>query len=387
MLVFVEQATFVRRLGLTLGLIVLVGVLLVFLWRMADILLLTFVGILLAIFLSSLAGLLTKYTKLPRPVSLTLVTVLVFSILAGAGLLIGPRILEQSDDLVAGVTRALRGLVTTLSGSAQGRWLLEQTPLVSPDMSNVLPEDVLEPISEAEDEGNRSDAGTLPRTGDISAWLNFVAGVFGILPSVLGVLANTLFVVIIGIFLAASPKLYQRGFLRLFPEPQRTRAGEVLEVLGNTLQGWLLAQFFSMVGVGVIVGVGLWLLGIPFALTLAFLAFLLEFIPIVGPFLSAIPGILIAFTQGWTEALWVTLFYLVVQQLEGNLIMPLIQQRIVHLPPALALLAVLVMGTFFGFVGLLVATPLLAVVIVLVKMLYLKDTLGQKVEVAGQVKV
>jgi predicted PurR-regulated permease PerM len=128
--------------------------------------------------------------------------------------------------------------------------------------------------------------------------------------------------------------------------------------------------------------VGLSLLGMPFALTLAFLAFLLEFIPIVGPFLSSVPGILIAFTQGWTQVVAVTLFYLVVQQLEGNLITPLIQHRIVHLPPALTLISVLIMGTFFGFVGLLVATPLLAVVMVLVKMLYLNDTLGQKVETA-----
>jgi predicted PurR-regulated permease PerM len=132
--------------------------------------------------------------------------------------------------------------------------------------------------------------------------------------------------------------------------------------------------------VGILVGIGLWWLGMPFVLSLAFIAFVLEFIPTVGSVLSAAPAVLIAFTQSPSMALWVMLFYLVLQALEGNLLMPLIQQTVSRLPPALSLLIILIMGTLFGFLGLLVATPLLAVVIVLVKMLYLEGMLGQEVQ-------
>jgi predicted PurR-regulated permease PerM len=371
-----EQTSFFRRLSMTLGLIILVGLLLVFFWRVADILLLVFVSILLAVFLSGFAQAITRYTRLPRGVSLAFAVLFVLSLLVGATLLIGPRITEQSDDLVEGVERALRGMVTTLSNSPQGQWLLEQTPLLSPENP---PQDTSESESESTP-SDTTDTQLFPSLGDLSSGIDVLAGVFGILPSVLSALANTLFVVILAVFFAASPGLYLNGTLRLFPEQHRKRASEVLLALGQTLRAWLFGQFISMVSVGVVVGVGLWVLGIPFALTLAFLAFLLEFIPIVGSFLSAVPGVLIAFTQGWTQVIAVTVFYLVVQQLEGNLLTPLIHQRVVQLPPALTLIAVLIMGTFFGFVGLLVATPLLAVVMVLVKMLYLGDTLGQSTQ-------
>jgi predicted PurR-regulated permease PerM len=377
-----EQTSFIRRLSMTLGLIILVGLLLVFFWRVADILLLVFVSILLAVFLSGFAGAITRYTRLPRGFSLAFTVLVVLSLLVGATLLIGPRIIEQSDDLVEGIERALRGMVTTLSNSPQGQWLLEQTPLLLPENGST-PTPSEADSSQLED-ASPEDAQLFPSLGDLSSGIDVLAGVFGILPSVLSALANILFVIVLAIFFAASPGLYLNGLLRLFPESQRKRAGEVLLAMGHTLRAWLFGQFISMVSIGVVVGVGLWLLGLPFALTLAFLAFLLEFIPIVGSFLSAVPGILIAFTQGWTQVIAVTVFYLVVQQLEGNLLTPLIHQRVVDLPPALTLVAVLIMGTFFGFVGLLVATPLLAVVMVLVKMLYLKDTLGQKVELANK---
>jgi predicted PurR-regulated permease PerM len=377
-----EQTSFFRRLSMTLGLTILVGLLLVFFWRVADILLLVFVSVLLAVFLSGFAQAITRYTRLPRGFSLAFAVLFILSLLVGATLLIGPRITEQSDDLVEGVGRALRGMVTTLSTSPQGQWLLEQTPLLSPE--NPLQEDTSESESQSIPPSDATDTQLFPSLGDLSSGIDVLAGVFGILPSVLSALANTLFVIILAIFFAASPGLYLNGMLRLFPEQHHQRASEVLLALGQTLRAWLLGQFISMVSVGVVVGIGLWLLGIPFALTLAFLAFLLEFIPIVGSFLSAVPGILIAFTQGWTQVIAVTVFYLVVQQLEGNLLTPLIHQRVVQLPPALTLIAVLIMGTFFGFVGLLVATPLLAVVMVLVKMLYLGDTLGQSTQPLGK---
>jgi predicted PurR-regulated permease PerM len=286
---------------------------------------------------------------------------------------------QQSEGLTDSLTSSIRNLVSSLSSSRPGQWLLEQAPLL--DSSGEASSE-----STAETPSDQSESPSQPTAssrGLLSAFVSVASRLFGFVPAVFGVLTNILFVVIFGIFLAANPKLYQRGLLQLFPQSKRERVQEVLNALGHTLRGWLLAQLVSMVVIGVLVALGLWWLGMPFVLSLAFIAFLLEFIPTVGSFLSAAPAVLIAFTQSPTMALWVLLFYLVVQTVEGNLLMPLIQQRVVHLPPALTLLTILIMGTLFGFLGLLVATPLLAVILVLVKMLYLEDTLGQKIQLAG----
>jgi predicted PurR-regulated permease PerM len=130
-----------------------------------------------------------------------------------------------------------------------------------------------------------------------------------------------------------------------------------------------------MVIVGLITGVGLWLLEIPLALSLGLIAGLLEFVPFVGPILSAIPAILVAFTQDGMAPLYVVLLYLAVQQIEGNALMPLIQRWAVSLPPALGLIGVVVFGLLFGVLGVLFATPLMVVVMVLTQKLYVEAAL------------
>jgi predicted PurR-regulated permease PerM len=374
-----DAPTFLQRLSRTIGLFTVVLVSLLFLWRVADIVLLAFAGLLVSILLSSITQKLSQVTRLPRTLSLVLVVVALLAFLVGAGFLIGPRLVQQSEGLTDSLTSSIRNLVSSLSSSRPGQWLLEQAPLL--DSSGEASSE-----STAETPSDQSESPSQPTAssrGLLSAFVSVASRLFGFVPAVFGVLTNILFVVIFGIFLAANPKLYQRGLLQLFPQSKRERVQEVLNALGHTLRGWLLAQLVSMVVIGVLVALGLWWLGMPFVLSLAFIAFLLEFIPTVGSFLSAAPAVLIAFTQSPTMALWVLLFYLVVQTVEGNLLMPLIQQRVVHLPPALTLLTILIMGTLFGFLGLLVATPLLAVILVLVKMLYLEDTLGQKIQLAG----
>jgi predicted PurR-regulated permease PerM len=374
-----DAPTFLHRLSTTIGLVTVVLVGLLFLWRVADIVLLAFAGLLVSILLSSITQKLSQVTRLPRTLLLVLVVVALLAFLVGAGFLIGPRLVQQSEGLTDSLTSSIRNLVSSLSASRPGQWLLEQAPLLDSSGEASSESIAKTPLDQSESPSQP----TASSRGLLSAFVSVASRLFGFVPAVFGVLTNILFVVVFGIFLAANPKLYQRGLLQLFPQSKRERVQEVLNALGHTLRGWLLAQLVSMVVIGVLVALGLWWLGMPFVLSLAFIAFLLEFIPTVGSFLSAAPALLIAFTQSPTMALWVLLFYLVVQTVEGNLLMPLIQQRVVHLPPALTLLTILIMGTLFGFLGLLVATPLLAVILVLVKMLYLEDTLGQKIQLAG----
>jgi predicted PurR-regulated permease PerM len=170
------------------------------------------------------------------------------------------------------------------------------------------------------------------------------------------------------------------GVVTLVRPARRTRARQVLRQLGDALRGWLFGQLIDMAIVAVLTGVGLLLLGIPLALSLAVLAGLFNFVPYIGAIAGAVPAVLIAFGQSPGDALWVALLFAVVQTAEGYLIMPQIQKRTVHLPPALTILSQTVLGTLFGAFGLILATPAVAAGLVAIRMIYVEDILGDRAD-------
>ena len=189
-------------------------------------------------------------------------------------------------------------------------------------------------------------------------------------------LLDAFIVVMIGLYIALDPGPYLRGFLRLLPPARRGRAREIVLEIATTLRHWLLGALCQMLAIGVVCGVGDWLLGVPEALVLGIIAGLTEFIPNLGPVVGAVPAVLVAFGVGPWHALYVALFYAVVQGLEGNLLTPLVQQRAADVPPALTITAQLVMGLLGGILGVLLAVPLAASAIVAVRMAYVEDVLG-----------
>ena len=180
------------------------------------------------------------------------------------------------------------------------------------------------------------------------------------------------------IFLAASPQLYLEGALRLLPVAWRPHGREVARELGSTLRLWFLGQFIDMVIVGLLLGLGLFLIGSPLALSLALLAGLLNFVPYIGALAGAVPAILVALAQSPTLAAWVALLFLSIQLIEGNVISPWIQKRTISLPPALTILSQTVLGTLFGLIGLIVATPLMAILLVAVRIIYVEAFLERE---------
>lgn len=200
----------------------------------------------------------------------------------------------------------------------------------------------------------------------------------------MGAVANVVIVVMMGFYLALQPSLYANGMVKLLPPKHRQRGHEVTAALGHALRWWLIGRVASMIVVGVLTSLGLMMIDMPLVLALGFIAALLSFIPFVGPILSVIPAILIGLVEGPTTALYVILVYAAVQFLESNFITPMIQQNAVDMPPAALLIAQLMMGALFGLLGLLLATPLAVVAIVLTQMLYLQDVLGDQIEVLGQ---
>lgn len=309
------------------------------LWKLADVLILLFGGVLLATALSTGARWLDAHTPLSRRWALVLVALGVAAAVAGIAMLIGGRLAGQLGELYGVVPEALEKLRAWLE-----RYMGEVTLL---------------------------DAVT---NFDVQATAARFTSFAAVTITALG---NTLLVLFLGVYLALDPGLYVRGLLALVPREKRPAVAEALAAAGHALHRWLLGQVVAMAIVAAATFAGLWLLDVPYALSLAFVAGVLEFVPFLGPILAAVPAIVVAFSIGPDSAMAVALLYLGIQQVEGNLLMPLIQRWAVALPPALGILAVVVFGLLFGTLGVLFATPLMVVVAVLMRKLYVERALGE----------
>lgn len=200
-------------------------------------------------------------------------------------------------------------------------------------------------------------------------------------------IADVLVVIVAGIFLASQPRFYLTGMVKLIPPGKRALALESIAESETALRLWLRGQLIAMIVVGLLTGVGLWALGMPSALALGLLAGLLEFIPFAGPILSAVPAILLALAVSPDLALWVLLLYFAVQQFEGYILTPLVQQYAVDLPGVVLLFSLIAFGILFGTLGVILAAPLTVVTYVLVKRLYVIEALHTPTPIPGQEKV
>jgi predicted PurR-regulated permease PerM len=207
---------------------------------------------------------------------------------------------------------------------------------------------------------------------------SIVQGFFGVAANVVEVVAAVVVVLFLALYFAAEAVRYARGLVRLVPPARRPRAAEILQEAASAIWYWMLGRVFSMVTLGVMTGLGLWLIGVPLPVALGFLAGIMTFIPYIGSIVSAIPSILIAASIDLSLAIYVIVLYVGVHLTEGYILVPLVQRRVVHLPPALTLSAQLILGVLAGFLGLLLATPLVAATLVIVRMAYVEDMLGDQ---------
>jgi predicted PurR-regulated permease PerM len=336
------DADFVRRTLIVLGILALALVL----WQLRDVLLLVFGAVLVAVILRAFADVLARYTPVPERWALTAATVIIFTILIGMLLLFGAQMRGQLSNVAERLPAALNDLAR--------QWGLGEIAGNIPSMI-----------------GGEQGASMISRA----------AGIGG---TILSGLADAILVIIAGIYIAASPRVYRRGLVKLFPKGQHERVEDSLDAAGQALRLWLTAQLISMTGVGILTVLALWIIGVPSALALGFIAALADFIPFVGPIIGAIPAILIAFTLDGNAVLWTALAFLVIQQIEGNIIMPIAEKHMVAIPPALALFAILAGGVLFGTLGLIFGFPLAVVIYVLVKKLYVRETLGESTPVPGE---
>lgn len=334
-----------HRVLVAVGIVAGVGGVLLFVWYARDVLLLAFAGVLFGIFLRRLATLVAGRTPLGPRIALVLVTLALLGALVGVFWWRGPDIASQVRTLREELPQAARTLEERLSRHELGARAVEAMP--SPGA--ILPDD--------------ADA---------------VSRVTGVVSRTFSVLTSAAVVLFLGLVLAATPGAYVRGLVALVPRAREARAREVLRQLYDTLWWWLLGRLVSMAFIGVATWVGLAVLDVPLAFVLALLAALLSFIPNLGPILAVVPAALLALVRGVEPALWVIGLYAGVQVVESYVLDPIIDRRTVYLPPAVTIVAQLVLALLGGMLGVALATPLTAVALVLVTMLYVQDVLGKR---------
>jgi predicted PurR-regulated permease PerM len=201
---------------------------------------------------------------------------------------------------------------------------------------------------------------------------------FPFLHSTIAAFAGLLLIIFMAIYIASDPDMYHRGMISLFPKRHRVRAGEIFSAMADSLRKWLVTQLIAMATIGAVTTIVLLIFRVKAAFALGVLAGLLEFVPTVGPILSAVPSIAMAFLVSPEKALYITIAYVLIQFGENHLLIPLLMKGGMDLPPALTILAQALMALLFGFLGLMCAVPLLAATMVGVKMLYLERVIGEK---------
>lgn len=313
-------------------------------WYCRKELLLIFGGILFGIFLNGLSSVFSRTFRLPYRWALALVSFLLLLTAVGGIYGFFNKIADSAHRLTTELNDALQYLKEQMSAY--------------PAIDRALDE--------------------LPSLSQISKQSE-VWSLFGtVLTGTVAVVVAGLVMIFIGVYAASEPTLYERRFVRLFVPRKRVRVLNVFSEIRDTLWHWLLGRLITMTITGTLTALGLYLLGIPLAITLGVLAGVLSFVPNLGPVAAAIPGVLFGFEISPTMALNTIGVYIAVQTVESYLITPIVQRYEVEIAPAILLIAQLILGTLAGLVGLLFATPLVAAAGVALERFYVEDFLERR---------
>lgn len=366
------------------------------LWVGRSVFLIGFFGVLLGIVLAAGVDRLQRY-RVPRGVGAVLIVLLFFGALTGVGLLTAPGISKQLGEVRRQVPEVIDrmerwvqqrggGVAEIIQAASDTAGPPADTSGGQADTSGQRAGGARQQRTDTTAQGEREQGG-----GEVDLRKGItqqLAGVgrhfFSVFSSTVTVLGGLIILLFVAIFVAVDPDLYHRGLMHLFPHRARQRAGEVLSATATTLRRWLLMQMVAMLVIGTLTTVVLLLLGVKGAIALGIIAGLLEFIPYVGPILSAVPAIAMALVDGPEKAIYVALAYTAIQQLEGVVLQPLLMKEGLELPPVLTILGQALFSLVFGFLGLLLAVPLLATVMVPVKLLYVRDVVGDEVSLPGE---
>ena len=372
----IRSATAFRVAAIVFGLLVALR----FLWIAHAIFIVTFLGVLLGLAVSRAVDWLEKI-HLKRGLAAPLVILVGLASLVGIGALMAPSMRNQTQQLTTELPKLVDQADRWLQ-QTPAKALVQQQPQQQQQQQQPQQQAQQKPEKPQQQQQQQQGGGLKAQLGkEVRNSMRFL---FPIVSSIFGAVGGFVLVIFIAMYVAADPGLYRAGILHLVPHQRRERAREYVETLSVTLRQWLVARLMAMVLIGLITGTALALLKVKGAAALGLLAGLLEFVPFFGPIVSAVPAIGIALLDSPQKALYVVILYLILQQLEGNVITPLLLEKRLDIPPILTVVAVAALGMVFGVIGMLIAEPLLAAVLVTTKMLYVNDVVGDEVKVGKQ---
>lgn len=329
-----KELTYIQKVWHTVAIVaLLVGVILVA--RVAfNVLLMMLAGSLIAVYFHGFGDIIQRCTRWKRTWAMTASLIISFLVLGGLLWFMGAKIQVQ----IAQLSNTLPHTVSTFKAK------LGETP---------VGQKVLESVSD----------------GNSDSLMNTVQTFLG---TSFGVLGDIYIILLLGVFFTASPSIYKNGILLLVPKPKKELGKHIMDRISLSLKGWLKGMMVSIILITVLISVALTIMGIPMTMVLGLITGILELVPNLGSLLAMIPGVLLALTISTNTAIIVALVYIVSQTITANIVTPLIQKKIINLPPALTLVSQLVMGTLSGALGIILAVPLLAIIIILIDELYVK---------------
>ena len=319
-------------------------------WKLRYVLVLLFGAVLVATIIRAIASPFRKYLRFPDAISVAVSVLLIVALVGGTGWMISSQIAAQTEQLSNALPKAVGTIDAWLGGFGMNHpvqtWIAHM----------------------------RSDNSVI--VSDFGGWLS----------SLTLAVASVLILVFGGIFLAAQPRFYGIGAIKLIPSERRALIAEAMEESAVALRLWLKGQIVAMVLIGILTWIGFLIIGVESPLVLAIIAGVLEFIPYAGAIASAVPAVMVALVQGPELAVWTVIMYVVVHHVEAYVLQPIVQQWAVEVPAVIMLFSLLAFGLLFGFIGVLFAAPLAVVSYVLVKRLYVVEVLDTPTPIPGEGK-
>ncbi len=321
--------------------IVCLAIIAILILRVAfNILLMALAGVLIAVYFHGLAELISAKTKIDRKLALFISIGGSIILLAALSWFVGSKVQRQVAELSNTLPETIKLARVKIANTPVGAKVIEYTS------------------------GNNSQK-------LVDTATTFFSTSFGII-------GDLYIILFLGIFFTADPSLYKNGILFLFPTQKKSTGRIILKKIETALKGWLKSIIVSIVLITILVAVGLSMTGLPGTTVLGLITGMLEIIPNFGPVIAMIPGVLLAFTISTKTAVIVALIYIACQTIVGSIVLPLLQKKMINIPPALTLLIQLVMGTLSGLMGIVLAVPLLAILIIVVEELYVKKQTGNE---------
>ncbi|MGH6813380.1 MAG: AI-2E family transporter [Methylocella sp.] len=313
-------------------------------WYLFNVILIAVGAIVLASLLRLGAKPLRRWLRLPQSIALTMSILLLLASVGGIAYLFGAQITSDFQNVIDRAQVAEASIRASLQASQFGKTVLSHISGANYSVTKIL------------------------------------SSVFSITTTFIEAIVVLL---ITSVYLAAQPEVYIAGIIQLFPPKLHKSAADTLDSIGNGLRLWLIGQIIQMFLVGLLSGIAVWIIGLPSPLALGLIAGAAEFIPYIGPIIASIPAILVAATKDSSAVIWTIVAYLLIHQIEGDLFVPLIQRRMVYIPPAVILLGIATITVLFGSLSIIFAAPIVIIVFVAVKKIYIRDTLHGKTDIPG----